>query len=348
MLCVLLGLIPAAPAAAQAPDNPPIVQVGVFRIQPDGSVRGGGFTTAQVEGEALTAAVASSECRFGAGRTWLDEALPEWATDGWTIRGRVIRLSADLATIQLDWRRVRASGSPVDQPQQSRELTLPLDQFVALDSASPVTDAQCGPMTFGARFAPRVRTPGTVGGRAGGGGGVFSGAASGAATGVAAGPATGVGGGGRVMGAVRVSSVPAYDAELWLVHSVPGKPEAVVPAVVQVTGGHATFTFASVSFAAPGGTMSVRVDGTVRILEGTAPGGMLLFEAARAATFVPSDRPSRDPGAPDHERLAASAPLPGPNDVLAYEMPPLEVLDGPAVSDTFSIRLRLRPAGGAE
>ena len=345
MLGLLLTLIASGPVVAQAPENPPIVQVGVFRIQPDGSVGGYAVETGEAQGEVFAAGVAAGGCRFGAGRSWADQGLPEWAIDGWAIRGQVLSLAADQATIRLEWRRIRSSGSAVEQAPQARELTLPLGQLVALDSASAM-DSQCGPpskaMTFGARFAARM-PPGAIRNfrRGAAGGGVSTGAISGS------GGASGSGGGSvrQVVGAKPSVSVPPYDAELWLVHSVPGRPDRVVPATVRVTGGQATFTFATVAFDAPGGTMRVRVDGTVRILAPTAQQRLLMFEASREAIFAPSDRPSRDPVGPDRQRLTASAPLPGPDDVLAYEMPPLEILDGPAVPDKFSIRLRLRAVG---
>jgi hypothetical protein len=38
--------------------------------------------------------------------------------------------------------------------------------------------------------------------------------------------------------------------------------------------------------------------------------------------------------------------LPGPDDVLEFQMPPLAVQGAPAVPDTFAVRLRLRPVKG--
>ena len=107
------------------------------------------------------------------------------------------------------------------------------------------------------------------------------------------------------------------------------------------------FDFAAVQFPVPGGTLRVQVEGNIQIVRGQ--GGQptaLAFQVERGVTFTPANRPSRDPAAPHDRgsRMTASRQFPGPDDVLAFEMPALQVPGGPAVPDTLSIRLRLRPA----
>jgi hypothetical protein len=56
------------------------------------------------------------------------------------------------------------------------------------------------------------------------------------------------------------------------------------------------------------------------------------------------NRPPRDAAAPDPEgRASVTRPLPGPDDVLEFEMPPIALRGLPVPSDTFAVRLRLKP-----
>jgi hypothetical protein len=306
-----------APVPAGAPPNTLRVEVGVFGMQPDGSVGGYAVETAEVVDEQFVSAILSDECRRGAGQGFLPN-VPAWGKDAWEIRGRVISLTPDQATIQLDWKRVRAAGAAVQQPTESRRLVLPLGQLLTLE-AIPGTSAPCNSV-FGARYMPafsgRLASAGGRAGLSGAGGGV-------------------------------VSSVPSFDAELWLVRGVPGKADTVVPTNVRVLGGVANFRFGSIQVQVPGGVVDVHVEGQLRILPGTGPQPVLIYKATRAAAFTPSARPARDRATPDPEGVAmVTRPLPGPDDVLEFEMPPLEVRGAPSVPDTFAVRLRLRPLKG--
>lgn len=210
-----------------------------------------------------------------------------------------------------------------------------LNQVVPLDSG--VTFANiCGPpVVFGARFANRIE-PTQLAQRG-------SGAARGA--GKAA------GGAGEPTG--PVPPLVPYTAELWLVHSVPGRPDEVRPMTVNVLDGDASFAFPRVRRDLPEGTFDVVVNGRLfirRVLNsgfsGAAP-NIYTVAAARAVTFTPANRTPRDSSQPRLEDMenwsGIGSELPGPDDVIAYEMPPLNVPDAPSVPDKFSIRLRLRP-----
>jgi hypothetical protein len=136
-----------------------------------------------------------------------------------------------------------------------------------------------------------------------------------------------------------------YVAELWLVRSVPGQPDQVVPLTFRVENGRATFRFASLTFPAADGTVSVQVEGSVRLAgpSGQAP-VLLLLQVLRSATFVPANRPSRDPGDPKPPvRFSSSREFPKPDDVIAFEMPAVELAGGRTLPDDLSVRLRVRP-----
>jgi hypothetical protein len=338
-ILALMTLATVAPASAQTPENPNFVRIGVFMQQPDGTLGGFAGYGSGSDGLAFSTLIwfANGRCSFGAED--LEESPPvppESATDAWAIRGQVTNLAAEHASVQLEWRRLRTAGAPVDGAWASRPLTLPVNQLVAIESLGQASDERCpASVTFGARFAPRFDpSRQQAAAAAGTGGGIGSGGGRG----------TGTGSG----GAVRVGTkptVPPYTAELWLVHSVPGKPDTVLPLKVPVIGGSAAFSFTPVRFAATGGTFAVTVSGRLRVLQTNDPQVRTYTLAAdRAATFTPSNRPSRDPVEPGLEgRASSSGVLPKPDDVVAFEMPPLKVAGAPSVPDRFAIRLRLRP-----
>jgi hypothetical protein len=328
LLVTLFSLIVVASAVAQTRDGLPanrlIVQVGAFNVRPDGSIGGYAVETGEVDNERLVGGIATDGCRVGAGDSWIGAGMPAWAPDGWEIRGRVETLAADRAAIQLDWKRVRSAGAAVEQALESRALTLPLDQFVPLDE--PVNNPRCAPnsVVFGARYAHRfpststlVRaTPARSGGVAAGGSGVAAGAT-------------------------------VYSAELWLVRRAPGTPESVVSTAVRVANGVSAFEFVPMRVSVPGGTLVVHVNGQLQILRVTDSQPVLVFDAKRDATFTPSNRPPRDAAGPDPEgRASVTRPLPGPDDVLEFEMPPIALPGVPAPPGTFAVRLRLTPAKG--
>jgi hypothetical protein len=335
-------LAAAAPAWTQAPEDA-TVRIGVFMQQPDGTL--GGFAGYGSSGDGLSFSTlvwfANGRCSFGAAD--LDESPPvppESATDAWAIRGQVTNLAAGQASVQLEWRRLRTAGTPVDGAWASRPLTLPLNQLVPIESLAQNSDDRCpASVTFGARFAPRFDPSWSFGqGTAATGAGGGRGSGSGTGTG------TGSGGAARI---AATATVPPYTAELWLVHSVPGKPDTVLPAKIPVIGGSAAFSFPPVRFVATGGAFAVTVSGRLRVLQTNDPQArMYTLAADRTASFTPSSRPSRDPVEPGLEgRASTSGVLPGPDDVVAFEMPPLKVIGAPSVPDRFSIRLRLRPVG---
>jgi hypothetical protein len=96
----------------------------------------------------------------------------------------------------------------------------------------------------------------------------------------------------------------------------------------------------------PEGAVGVQVTGSFSI-QGGAGGDRLIFTIDRKlsyswATAQPRDR-SREGGSGGWIRR----PMPGPDDVLSFELPALEAGNGhSAVPDQFSLRVRIRPAGG--
>ena len=85
-------------------------------------------------------------------------------------------------------------------------------------------------------------------------------------------------------------------------------------------------------------------------MEGTLESGRtadgerrLHFTATRAVAAVTSARPARD-GKPVVEgSTKTTIALPGPDEVLSFELPPLRTTEGATLPDRLSIRLRIAP-----
>ena len=137
--------------------------------------------------------------------------------------------------------------------------------------------------------------------------------------------------------------------ELWLVHSAPAMAEdqTSYQALTSSREG-AMFAFAPISVATPEGTVGVQITGSFATQSGPS-GDRLVFQTGRrlsysATTAQPRDRVQETEGVGRIVR-----PMPGPDDVLSFELPALGALRGhSAVPDRFSIRVRIRPAGGAD
>ena len=108
------------------------------------------------------------------------------------------------------------------------------------------------------------------------------------------------------------------------------------------------FAFAPVSVATPEGTVAVQITGSFAI-HGGRPDERLVFTTSRrlsysSTTAQPRDRPKEAEGLGRIMR-----PMPGPDDVLSFELPALSGGQGhSAIPDRFSIRARIRPAAGAK
>ena len=92
--------------------------------------------------------------------------------------------------------------------------------------------------------------------------------------------------------------------------------------------------------------MSVKVEGTIET--GLSPEGeqRLHFTASRSVTTA-DEQPSvaRWQGRHRGQHQDDDA-MPGPDEVLSFEMPPLRTADGATLPDRFSIRVRVNAPSG--
>jgi hypothetical protein len=355
MLTLVPVLLLAGQATAVARQNnnvDPVVHIGVFTYRSDGTQAGSAFNIAE-SGESTVFASASL-CQVGAGF----RELPAIAANAWKFTGRVISANGTSAVVQVDWQRIMNDGTAVDEPARSVQLTLKNGDRVLLDSAASRTRTLRGCSVtnagFEARYLPRMASlnqSGSAGGgrvqgaagagartSAGSGGGTGSGSGSGGGAG------TGAGAGARAGdGAGRGGSDPdALTVELWLVHSVPGAEDKTVYQTLQSTREGAMFAFAPVAIQTAEGPITVQMTGSFATTSGPT-GSRLTFMTGRRVSFGPIRGASTE----EQGTSRVTKPMPGPDDVLSFELPPLEAVSGrPAVPDQFAVRVRIRPAGG--
>jgi hypothetical protein len=348
-LPIALALLAAQTAGAspQRPPADPTIQIGLFSYRPDGTEQG--YASGDLSAESFQYVTA---CGIGSG----NRPVPDEATDAWRVSGKVVSIRADEAIIQLDWQRTRSDGVAVSSPGASVQLTLHPGDRVPLDSAHPKNAAQCPARTIGfeARYDARPfgggpsvlrRGSGTGGGISGGGGGAgVRGGGGGGATAAATGSISGFG---RAVHEPKetadATAAQQFDVDLWLVHSAPGeKEETAHQALARVRGG-ARFAFAPVTIEIAHTIVNLQVTGMLRFATDGSGARQLLFTTSRSATFSAGAGAGRDTIPSTQGSSTVTSPMPGPDDVLSFELPPVRVPNGgPSIPDQFAVRVRIR------
>ena len=345
MFIPLLTLVAMSgqPVPQWAPDTP-IVQVGVYAYQADGTISARAYGTPPLDSAVWTS---ESLCQTGAGRL-LTGTPPAHA---WKFSGSIISQTADEAVIQLEWQRTHDHGQSVSGRGGSVQLTLRRGEPAPLDFASP-TASTCGVASVGfeARYEPRFRVPGVGSGSGGGvgagsGGGIGSGAGAGgvAVSGSASSStSTTVDGSSRSARAGGGRRAEMFDVNLWLVHTAPGREEEVRHQAVRSTPEGARFAFAPLTIDVAGGQVSVQVNGSYSITEN---GRQLAFTTNRVVAFRPNaESTNRTTVASSKGEGKTVIDLPGPDDVVEFGLPSFGIGVGPGSPDKFAIRVRIRPA----
>jgi hypothetical protein len=353
----------SADAQAPAPDDTPIVQVGIFTArQANGTGGGGTFSTGDRDAS-LRTDVYIMPCSFGS-----SSRMPTLAYTAWHIEGQISRQTPQDAAVRVTWRRTRTAGQPVIGSSSTTDLTLTVGQRIVLDQETMPALGECPPMsvTLEARYEPRMGgmftfTPNGRAARGGGFGGSVATASGGAAS--ASSPASGVsqvtigsGNGGVGAGGTVITARGAdgraggllplmRHADLWLVHSSPGKDDEVLQASTIAHAGGGDFAFAPVTIQTKTGAVAVRVTGTLELGVDADGQSRFVFGATRRVMFTPSTRAPRDRTVPVDSGGVANTVLaiPGPDEVLSFEMPPIDAAGVPQMPDHFAIRVRLSP-----
>jgi hypothetical protein len=368
-IALLIVVAQAANGAQSKPAGTPILQVGVFSIGSDGKQQAAAYETSL----ATESVQYIAGCVIGGG----NRPVPDRATDAWRLSGKVERMTGDEAVVRVDWQRIRSAGVATTAPGGSIQLTLHPGDRVPLDSATPDPTAGCGARTvsFEARFEPR---PGWM---VGPGGALSvspevtimrngSAGAGGARVGGGVGQGSGVSGTGRavhVETSVASSNVadetvsqagqasrPAalvgnqvrgdYDVDLFLVRSDkthPEQPDFNLQGLILRKVGTADFAFSPFTIDTSAGPLNVQIRGSLRV---TADEGspQLVFTTMRTVRYS-SNGPNRDASSSSSGSSTTRNPMPGPDDVLSFELPPIRIPNSPAtVPEQYSVRVRIR------
>jgi hypothetical protein len=338
---VLLVLAQAVtPSQRNAPSSP-VLQVGVFSYGPDGKSQAAAYdTTLAAESFQYIAG-----CEIGGG----NRPIPDRATDAWRVSGKVDRLNADEAVVRVDWQRIRAGGMAVTSPGGSIQLTLHPGDRVPLDTANPDPTAGCGGRTIGfeARFGPR---PGFMVGPGGalsespavtimrdGGGGMIGAAAAPVSANSRAGNDS-------AAGANTGAVTKPFTADLWLVKTDrvhPERGEFNMQGLVVDVRGTTEFAFSPFAVDTSGGLANIHVSGVLRSVN--EKGSIeLVCTLARTIRYSTNDA-TRNASASVTGTSTTRNPMPGPDEVLSFELPPVTVPNTTAtVPEQYSVRLRIR------
>jgi hypothetical protein len=341
LLALALGQNPALPVQDTSPLT---VQVGLFTYRADGSTAASA-TTGGVLGPFEGNVFANSPCAVGSS----SKEPPPAARNAWRITGQVIDISSDAAVVQMEWQRSKQGGEATTGPTGSERLTLQNGTPVTLDSVWADATGSCNVVRISleARIAPRPFIGRGSGGGVGLGGGAGVGTGGGSSRGGAGtGAGAGFTGSARIGGAGSPGADPTYDVELWLVHQPATGDERVVQAKPRFKGNWFQFSFLPLRIDTPRGVLNVEVGGALSIATGTAGEKELTFSTRRAVTYTGADGNAHVfVKAPEASGGSESKmPMPGPTEVLSFEMPPLQIpTGGPALPDRLSIRIRIRP-----
>jgi hypothetical protein len=350
---IVLGLVlaPATTSAAQDSVGDPAFQIGVFSYRADGAPNGWAWAGEDRGGAGSGVWINRIECQMGAFAVNSVPSAPN-ASDMWKFSARVVSSNAHEAVIQLDWHRTLEDGQVTTVPGRSERLTLMKGDRVVLDSVMPAASCNAARIDFEARYESRQPVAGRTnhiyrpvgsgrgpapmphGGRTGAGGGVAPTSDSGIREPVRVG----------ISGTSLGDTHQLFDVSLWLVHSAPGKEDAITRQVLRTGRAGGTFTFAPIWVITPEGPVVIQVDGSLSVTSSPEAGEQLVFVANRRVSTDPHSAAPRD-RRPDVQGTSRTAmPMPGPEDVLAFEMPPVRVQPrGTSLPDRFSVRLQIVP-----
>jgi hypothetical protein len=243
-------------------------------------------------------------------------AEPADAGFGWRLASHTVSQSASETVVSIDWQRKWDRGQKLaNGPSGTVQLTLHPGDRIPLDHIPNMaaTDA-CRAVGMGlevrlARAAPAAPA---------GAGSVIL-------------PLGAAEGGGRVL-----------DADLWLVHTQPSGTEQVQHQTVRLPTSGGTFSFSPMKFTTAQGEVGVELTGSIQRFRSPS-GEFLLVSMARVITG--GTAPSGGLGGTTGGTLIA---LPGPGEVLSFEMPGAErpVLRGGAAG-AAAMSARVGGGGGA-
>ena len=261
-------------------------------------------------------------CQMGAG----SKGRPLPATDAWRFSGKVRepyprggRAAARLATGARRWQRSRlARRIATVHAQKWRPRAARLRDAIGAppcwSSVGFEVRYMASPMGGTGRSDEESRVadgPHPRGGGAGSGGAI-------PVSGRARHPVSGGGGGRREW----LAAGPNFDVSLWLVRSVAGKQDEVWHQTLRTGHDETAFAFAPVTVETARRSRRAAGHGPWAGSNSVA-GPQLQFETKRRVTYPVTGTPPRDGGQDTQGSSRTTIPLPGPEEVLSFQLPPL-------------------------
>ena len=318
---MILLLTPTG-VAAQGANAEAVVSVGVFGYR-DGSYASAAYDTEPSLDSRVYAS--GTLCQLGAGY----RQAPAWAMHGWRFSGRLASKTPDEVVVHLKWQRTLDFGNEVPLPENDVQLRLRAGDRVTLDRVSGPADSPCSMnVSFEVRYIPRfsdaMRPDGTgsVGSLARGTDGIGVG-----------GPTVrgGVGG----FSAAQVGDRGSWmNVDLWLVHTAPDRNEEVIHQFVHAPQEGADFAFAPISLATPRGPVVVQISGSFGVSN-----GQLTFVTNRNIKY--GNRARQGAASETQGGGKAVTPMPAPNEVLSFELPPIPSPGSAALPNQLAVRVRI-------
>ena len=279
------GGSPATPAQATPADATPTdlrVVVSAPVYQPDGNVA---VETTTVSSEA-PGVVHVFGRRTICQTATAGAAEPGDAGFGWRVTSQLVRASATSLVVSVDWQRVWDRGQKMaDGPSGTVQLTLRPGDRIPLDLIPNVAPSDaCRAVAMALEISvARSLAP--------------------------APPASAL----LPLGSVR-GGAGLLDAEIWLVHTLPSGAQQAQHHRVRLPADGAPFIFAPVSVTTPEGEARVTFTGEIRRYRAATGREYLSVATARAV-----GRPSMS--SPLTGGATTIIPLPGPDEVLALDIP---------------------------
>lgn len=329
VIAAALSSLAAAADVPAAPDGELVLDIRAKAIYPDDK----SFARAGDSGAVSVASfiyIGPTGCELGASNNEPTRPL----SAGWHVTGRVLQRTGDSLLAHIEWQRLWEQSQRLPSSQkQSMEVwihagdSLPLDEIASAPTGAckaqgarleaTVSDQLSGP--------PRAHMSGIVGA-----GPIGTGTGGAGAAGARAGGATGSGGAsaGPSFGSGVASTIPV-DLDVWLVHTRADGAETTQHQ--RVGRGQGQFTFQAITIGTSRGEASVQIEGGVQAVVDVSGERQLRVSVQRQVT-----------GAASSKGTSLSAyQLPGPDDVYAIELPPLNVKGEVLKADRVSIRVRL-------
>lgn len=343
LLTCALSVVPALAAARQTPPTmeEPMVHFSLVDRRVEGSTGGSAGQTAEKPGAYETGMVHMLPCQ-GLGAARSGQPIPSAASDVWQISTRVLALGNDEATAQVTWQAVRRHGQEVQSAAQSTTLTLERGQRVTLEEIVVPAQGACAEraVALDVLFASRRELMNEARERA------QRGQSAGGTTSASSTRVFEANEGGVKTMRVAAADDPApttLHADVWLVRTGAGSPVETLHTTTPVLSLPLRFAFAPMTIDVPSGTVTLQIDGTVEVGQTADGEERFFFSAGRRVGFVSRQQPARDNAPVSENSTRTAVPVPGPDDVLSFDLPPVRLPGGGTLPDRFSIRVRLTP-----